>query len=477
MNLFEKIIAARAEGKPMPLKGHTKITLTDVETGKEEIVESDNMVTAAVADILASNFCGLGNYSSLMPLKNLFSGLMLFQNNIEDVAGNYAIPSDLDNPMIGHAGPTAHSTASIYRGNPNGGESQQTNNSIKFVWDFATNQGNGTINCVCLVPGTMGNMGIKPFDDTQNPVYQFGQSLNYNAVFNEAESIKFPFEEVGDRSYYSIYIDGTTFKENNVEHDLAEFGVVKDKDVWRVKSTRTATVRSGNNRFVCQAVHDNQLYYYVIRALSGTSFQIDRIQNDFLNYSAFVVDTMDITCSDTSFYTGNIYSRNGCLPIFAMDGDYLYYPNNTKTKFYKINIYNPADVTLLDGDAVIDYGQGDSQYTDGQQFANPLWVSNGLIVGNNYIINGNKVYPIKRLRNIGCDNQYFAYQNPLWLARRADANAAVYGNGRQTYSTSYRSGQVCVLFPYFLSTINNLQDEVVKTTSKTMKVEYTITEA
>ena len=71
MNLFEKMVKAYQNNEVMPLKGHTKITLTNPD-GTKEVHESDNMVTNAVAHLLSRNWSGLADYHSLLPLKNLF---------------------------------------------------------------------------------------------------------------------------------------------------------------------------------------------------------------------------------------------------------------------------------------------------------------------------------------------------------------------------------------------------------------------
>lgn len=477
MNFEEKITTQFSRGEMVPLKGHCKITLSDALTGKPtDVIEKDNMVTNAVRDVLNSNFEGTARFQTLMPLKNLFSGVMLFQENIAENANGYAIPSDLVNPMIGNAGPDPHSTASIYRGNPNGVESQETPTSMKFVWDWSTSAGNGRINCVSLCPGTMGNIGLKPFDNTQNPLSAFGSVQRYHPTnaLNEEFSMRLPFLRVNDQYHYSIWINGTTFKERKVIHDYTKFGVMRNVDSYVLDTERTATIRARatSRVFVYDGVHDGVDYYYVMSCTGATTIMIDRIRK-----SDMAVDTLDVQCSDTSFYTGEITSRNGCLPVFAISGDYLYFPNNTKTQFYKINLYNNADVSLLPGEVTIDYGRGDSQYRSGEQFASPLVLSEGLVLGSTWIINGGNTYPLKRPANIGCQNTYYAYANALWMTSRENYPAAHFGYAYQSYGSEIYDGPTNVLCPTFLSTICNLEDEISKSSSKTMKVEYTITEA
>lgn len=481
MNFEEKITTQFSRGEMLPLKGHCKITLSDDLTGKPtDIIEKDNMVTNAVRDVLNNNFGGFSNYASSVvnPLKKMFNGVMLFQEQIPENANGYAIPSDLVNPMIGNAGPDPHSSASIYRGNPNGGESQETSNSVKFVWDWATNQGNGRINCVCLCPGILGDIGLKSFDNTQNPYREITriEEPGIDGSVSEAKGIEMPFNTIYDQYHYSIWINGTTFKEKKVQHDYTKFGILRTPTFWNVQAERTATIRTRNQSriFVQEGSHEGVDYYYVMSCTGATTIMIDRIRK-----SDMTVDTLDIQCSDTSFYTGEISSRNGSLPIFAIDGDYLYFPNNTLKQFYKINLYNNADVTLLSGEItdLLDFGRGYDQYSNGEQFSPPLLISEGLVFGSNYIINGSNVYPMQRTKHIGTRINYSAYRNATWFARKNDAPSAAYTHTYQTYSSGSSNGMCNILVPTFLSTICNLEDEISKSSSKTMKVEYTITEA
>ena len=83
ISLDERMVRAYQNNEPMPLKGHTKVMLCDPLTGKiKEQVESDNMVTNAVADLLSKNWSGIASMRSLFPLRNLFGGVLLFSNTM-----------------------------------------------------------------------------------------------------------------------------------------------------------------------------------------------------------------------------------------------------------------------------------------------------------------------------------------------------------------------------------------------------------
>lgn len=146
------------------LKGKTIIELTDVNTGKKETYEDHNMVTQAINEIILKRKRYLypqdggggqseENYSSfynMFPLyRRFFGGLMLFQNPIDE-SRTFLSGDDV---VIGSA-----TYGNAYSGlDPQIGSYNQTESEInttekyaKFVYDFATNQGNGTISAVCL---------------------------------------------------------------------------------------------------------------------------------------------------------------------------------------------------------------------------------------------------------------------------------------------------------------------------------------
>ena len=470
MNLVERMISAYQNNEVMPLKGKTTIELTDTRTGKRERIESENMVTNAVADILSKNMCGLANYASLMPLKKMFGGVLLFGENLTENADNYNIPSDVTAPCYAWAGDTAHSTVNPYRGNPNGGETIQTDNSIMFVWDWATNQGNtgdNFIKCVCLTHADMGNMGTKPWDATMNPFATFGGNQTTGATFNEAKAQQMPMNIDGNGQLaYTVWLSGTTFKETIVKHDYWKFGIVRGTRDWTVVSSRTATVTGGSN---C-VIFDDDTYYYIAQATGATTLVLDKVKK-----SDMTVSTSTLTVAGVSLYAGDIGrtpNSNGAMRTFAFDGKYLYWPKSGLTTYIRININNAADVLELEGTVSAEPGYSvDQSY--GMQFMSPIALNEGIAIGGNYLINGTKVYPMKHVSHIFCDNTSYGFDNWLCMCKNG---AAVYGNGFQTYDATRPTGQGNVLNKMYLATINNLDNDVQKGSAQTMKVRYTLTE-
>ena len=146
------------------LKGKTIIELTDTKTGKKERYEDNNLVTGAINDIILDRkkyyeySHGRGyeksdNYSCfyhMFPLyERFFGGIMLFGNSIDETH-KYITGDDV---VIGSA-----TYGNVYGGlDPQIGSYNETESEVnteekyvKYVYDFETNQGNGTISSVCL---------------------------------------------------------------------------------------------------------------------------------------------------------------------------------------------------------------------------------------------------------------------------------------------------------------------------------------
>lgn len=142
----------------------------------------------------------------------------------------------------------------------------------------------------------------------------------------------------------------------------------------------------------------------------------------------------------------------------CMRNGYLYVPAYNKKGIYKINVSNPADVTL------ITFGFTSSAKPLCETGTCELYLTliGDLIVGADYQITAEDAV-IRTKGNARLNHAatpLFQYKNFLlgW--------GGSYGN---EYRTMY------LLTPY-LATINNLSSAVVKTTDKTMKITYTLTE-
>lgn len=467
MNLMEKMVRAYQNNEPMPLKGHTKITLTDVKTGKTKVIEKDNMITNAVADILTKNWCGLARFTEIFPLMNMFSGVLCFEGEITENADNYNPPNDVENECICHAGPDAHSTAEVNRGQPNVAEWDVQDTSIKFVWDFSTSV-QGEIRTVCLCPATLGNMGLKPFTDTYNPLSGFGDNRHSNGSWTEEYGKRYPISIAADgKTAKAVYADGTRFTEYTMRHDYLAFGIMRTTEDWQEVSSRDATLSTAfdnNKSFIFQDA-DN---YYVGTPTSATNIKLQTISKTDMS-----VTEADLGYTGVSLSTSNLGGgKNKQLPVWAFDGKYLYFPNSSNNQFYKLNISNLSDVTLCPETITIHLGQHNQNLSGGEQFITPIAISEGLVLGDNYIVNGAHAYQIAQTKQVLGNSGYS--QNNRWLDA-IKSGAACYGHAYTGYSSG-TAGQGAILNQMALTTINVLDDVVNKTTSTTMKIEYTLLE-
>lgn len=474
LTLAEKVLICAQREEPLPLKGHTKIVLADPITGKpKEVVESDNMITNAVASILANNYEGTSDFSLLMPLRKLFGGVLLFQNALTENANNYNIPSEIVSPQIAHAGDLANDTESLLRGSPVPADFEYTDTSIKQVWFWPTTHGNGTIKTVCLCPNTMGNMGTKPFNDQFSPISGFGiwKQVPSDDVASKEAFYKYPIRISDDGQYgFCLWISGTTFYESKVRHDYTKFGIMRSNNDWQLAQERTATIRTFN--LAKTSVFETDTHYWIYEITSATTLKIDKVSKEDMS-----VTQNDCTFSGISISTSDIgYSGrplNIANPRFGYDGTYLYLPNSTNNGFVAVNPNDNSDVKALDGTVNLSLLPESYNNTQGGWQGSPaVVVSSGFVVGGNYIINGNSVYQTKEMAAVNSSSEYFSIRHYADVIRRG---ASVYTISHEWYGRNVSRGSA--LLQTFLSSINVLDDEVVKTSARTMQCSYTLREA
>lgn len=468
LTLRDKITDCRGRGEILPMKGHLRLELDDIRDGKKIITESDNLVTNALQSIFDHNYAGLARFNSLMPMKSLYSGVFAFQNQQTENANNWQLESDLDNPLVAHAGNLANNTGSTLRGSPVSNEWIETDNSIQMVWMWDNTQGNGHIESCSLVPATLGNMGTKPFNDEFSPMSAFGNDQTNIDTWNEARSKQYPMSISDDgKTSRSVWIDGTTFKEYEVRHDYFAFGIMRGTRDWQEVAVRTETIRGGDNRFVFEDAD----YYYIARAYYNNQTTKYGLAIDKVNKTTFAVTQADCEFPTTiTLFTGTINSRNGSFKLYAYDGTYLYFPNSAGTSFAKLNISDVDDSIIVDGTINI---EKTGSVANSAPFMTPLAINEGLILGGNYIINSNKAYPIKHVTGIGAPttDQSGLF---LWLVQKG---ASVYGNAIHGGQSSWNwSGQSNVMCQMFKSSVVNLAEARDKSTSQTMRIVYSLTE-
>lgn len=167
----------------MALQGYTKIELTDVETNNTEVYEKHNIVTNALSEI----FRPIGYWNSpdrilneTKPLLGKYcGGLLCFDTTIPEDKTILFPPAGTTLVACGVYNTTNSGTNKV-RGDCNLLETSisSTTRTAKFVYDFKTSQGNGTISSVCLTSQN-GGYGFFNNSDTSGTNTSAG-ALMYN---------------------------------------------------------------------------------------------------------------------------------------------------------------------------------------------------------------------------------------------------------------------------------------------------------
>lgn len=457
--------------KSEKLHGHTKITLRDV-SGGEKVIEKDNIVTNAIYDMFKCDYDGLMDVPAMLPLRQLFGGILCFHNQITADAAAYYPPCELDNALTAHAGQSSHSTASPYRGNPNGALSQEITGGYRFVYDFSTSQGNGTISSVCMTSSNMGNAGLIPYDKTvplidRNFAYH-NDGVNYIApisTINADFAAKHPFKIDGDNgTAVAVFISGSNFTEITLEHNFVKFGLNLTATDWRVTATRTTSLTHtfGGNVTFCE---DGDYYYIMQVPTNGSSSLVC----DKVNKTSFTAADNSLSLAVVSLKL--VSAPTGCIwPRFpyGMENNpsqcFVYWPT-TGGSFARINLGNAADVEVLQTPF--------SSWLDQTLNRGFARINSRLYVGGNYLINGSNIYEIAPIPEVTGETQ--SAQAPLSFARN-EGRPIAWGNCYlASSSTSWRRLLGPTLIYPYLATINNLNSSVTKSASQTMQIQYDIT--
>lgn len=327
------------------LKGTTTIELTDVNTGKTKIVKKENMVTNAISKLVNNRgkfqvpllsrcfFSDAGTFSKKRLVEYAFGGLMLFDTPLNDDPDDYAIPSNSN--CICYGTKIANSGSNNMLGSYNTHESGiQEDGSMRFVWDFQTNQANGTFSSVCLVPLTTAYMGWN------NKYDEFDGSL-CNYVFNENSSNSLIFRF--DNDYYETSINNS----NNEEKIDGELFVFHDnKYMYGLKRGNMNTTKNASGS---QEI-DQSIHIFYTHKLKFVKRRFNYSQIDIMGASNGVPEVEDVCEIDIpSEMFANINYADKTRYMLEFDNGFIYfalgtdYDNkkllpNEKLKILKINV-------------------------------------------------------------------------------------------------------------------------------------------
>lgn len=456
----------------MKLKGKTTIELTDVNTGEVTTVEQENMLTNVLNNFFNHNPMGLFNSMSnartlkyfnknFLPIcPNLLGGILLFSETLEEDADNFFVGSS-QLPM-GYASNNANPYDDTMRGSMNLNETMAIENGYKFVWDFSTSQGNGTIAALALT-NCYGGAAVygNTYDDT-SPFFLMkqddisGHASEIRILCCQAVEVDIENEIMYSMKYTTegIYI-------YKVHIPIHVIGLTDNLDGSTYEILEERVIVPSTFQFV-DYINLNGAFY------DGKDGYWYGFGNRYNGSGSATVYWIKISKADYSFTEGkwtlaSTYleeagvqdltygsrTSRGCIR-----NGYLYILAYNRKGFYKINVNDPADITLIPlGITTNDYGVG-----EGTSPNCVLIQIEDILIGKEFMILADDTVVLTK-----GDDKISYLASPIFQWKQF----------LFSWTAGYRS--IYMLTPY-LATINNLPSAVVKTADKTMKITYTLTE-
>ena len=473
----------------MGIKGKTTFELTDVSTGNVEVIEDSNMLTNALQEFLASYgyFGGSGITFSGIVDKSLWvnglGGLFLFDTNLDEDVNNTFMPAGVR--MIGNGSiDVSNSGAVTELGSYNAVESGlQSDGSVKFVYDFSTQQANGTIACACLTSKVGGYMGMgnektSYFDEGYQLEAFTSSSICYSGIPGA--------EKDETHLLYPVYSENAMYLTNpyNINYSSAyasqHWSATKKIQILKVRAGFTSVGIKDNNYFKeVMASYDVDIPQSILDYMGASTNYVTPI-SDSINRNIYII-----------FNNGTDFlAAGGFCWIMKVDKNM----NATAYKFTNnigIGLMIDRRYTVFNGDYLWSYTYASSsklfgiKYSDSTQIID-TGVSKGsqYVINNTYNIDNNligiyeneqtnyapTVYDVVN-RTHRQVNGYCISSDYLYLIPFADKKGIYIYLNTRTAPYQYR----IMKDPRYLATINNLSEPVVKTSSKTMKVTYTLT--
>ena len=445
------------------IHGKTKIELYNPNTKIKKIIREENTFQSSVLQNYMKS-CGFFNtnpfansgFNSRSVWANVVGGIFLFKNAI-DTSGGVVKYMPSGNQMIAN-GSYGVSNGALESDPPemgswNASESSASVNAINLVYDWATNQGNGTIGSICLtskVGGYIGygnasgkNKSIKSLREDQGSASFIGASSTegiyryYMGLFNGNLAVYKIYQASSSMSIFDGFTKTSLFDVEEVGDDV--FGLA-GRDNSNYISHFTDII-DGKIRFVPNIFGSgasektclpNENYYY---------YEYD-IENDTMSLKHFVNNStktlLNTASSNINLPTAALFFGDNVICVKATDGTVLFF-------------------NYLTGE-LLHYG---NYYWNASLF--PCELSDGLI----------------QLPGV-MDSPMWLLDTSNWTTKVTNANGLTVGKRLRFDGDCFlnsRNSDQLFKNPLYLATINNLQSPVTKTAAQTMKVTYTLTEA
>jgi hypothetical protein len=473
------------------LKGKMIIEMTDVHTGEKETVLENNMVTNALTEI----FRPLGLLkssnkllSSITPYyNNLLGGILLFDTPIEENVNNVYAPQTANLVACGTYD-TQNNTTITLRGGYNKTESEVNINDryVKFVYDFTTSQGNGTIACVCLTHKNAGYCGYGAKDAA-------AQDSSHTLAMVVDDNVMNYVNEIYTNNSTSDHYSGYTFSKTEClflidrEDDIAYYlrfdtvnklSIIKRRAwlknvsildnprtikplVGEVAIELTTSLLSQSYNSYYFDIADNCLYV-ISTANSSTS------ANAKIQVTKIILKTWTVTQYDMSNTTNVTLYSAGSRYAIVHQGYLFMRGDDSPYDLYSIELGNAANVSKYKNVGFTNYGE----------FPRICFAINGRIYYESY-----KSRYYLYIANMATNEILMSEANSIMCVYSSYARYPSYTpflNEPMLWYASFgdwssSNGGIFIMLNY-LATINNLTEPVTKTADKTMKITYIIQE-
>ena len=449
------------------LHGHTKIELTNVEDGTTQKVESDNMFTNALNTIFNKHGIeGAYNsspYEKLLPLSEKgLRGILLFpvtlEESVDDIYPKTAFKA--------HAGSSTDVGSDVTKGAYNATESGAITNGYRYVWDFTTSQGNGTIASVGLTSDIFGNdtmntdastfvggnRGLSVSGERIDPVPPGSGSSGSNYNY-------FPNCCVIERTKdYAIIAAPASKSGVNYIGELALIKVRYPLNALRFDSplnlsfTIQKEIPLNESIEYANAFYHNSLVYLASRK-DDTTLYLMKID---LTTETVTKDVITIPNLTKNIRNHNSFYKNG----------YFYFMRKDATTYYltKLNLSNYADMTDIVTSTTSD---GSMQYIERTKTARISKV--GILFEDDTLFESPFI--------IGKSTLGQDQMNTSEIMINGFFALSFYPYPNSSYSSYIFFDFYETLIAGYLATINNLPSPVTKTAAQTMKITYTVTES
>ena len=458
----------------MKYQGHARLDL--LRDGKVvHRVEHKNDVTAFVQNAIGKgNFHNLISSSNIMSIYDNWFGGCLLTDNTNDAT---TMLLDGGSTVVAQASNDSYSGTNLRRGNINAADSQAITGGYKFVWEWDTARGNGTINSVCLTRPQIARMDFSTTAVTEDVGVAIDNlTKDYYATVDTSVCNCNVIDYETEKGYQVTYSSGTiTIKEFNFSckalHLLTPlYGAVQNGSDHTISKTVA-------NYAIASASVSYDDTNKIIHLLTWSGNKLNDYAIDTANLDACTATThtiADVTFLNTATTNATILRRD----VILLDNGYAWAMVNSGQKIVKIDLTN--DVVSAEHDNPIYTIGGSASTANNGSF---MKLSNGDIYKFGNVTKGTylegAIEPCVYYHNA---TMYYAKKyNISWYQSEVGFHSNNYGTHVRTAGSTgsdklyYRAG-VATCFPY-VSTVCNLNNSVTKNAGLTMRLDYSLTES